>query len=234
MKKEVSRSVTLIVVLTITFSVTALAASLLQWQGAARSSDVNPAKQKKLREIASERDVEVEGISESRADYPTLESLRENATAVVYGQIIDSKSFFDESGHPIEYGEVITTEYTVDVLRVLKDKTPGAAPLPEQHPRAPLLTPLKIARNGGVVKVGGHRAAVNVKGYDLLKPGQQYVFFLSWSPDYKAYVLAGGISGAVRINDDLSLKPLATSEAIHSRLRGMNLESLIDQVKDHR
>jgi hypothetical protein len=43
--------------------------------------------------------------------------------------------------------------------------------------------------------------------------------------------LAGGLSGAVMVNDDLSLKPLASSKEIQAKLQGMELESLIKQVK---
>lgn len=230
MKKTVVSVVTLFALLAFIFSVVAFSGSVATPPQSSANS--NQARPKKLREIAMERDVEVEGVSESHSEYPTLEDLTKGAAAIVYGRIIDSKSFFDESGDPIlEYGELITTEYTVDVLRVLKDKTLDTLPPPERAQPAPLYTPLKIARNGGVVDVNGHRAAVKVKGYDSLKPGKQYVFFLFWSPDYKAYVLAGGISGAVMVNDDLSLKPLASSKEIQGKLRGMNLETLINQVK---
>lgn len=57
------------------------------------------------------------------------------------------------------------------------------------------------------------------------------MFFLFWSPAYKAYVLAHGISGVVMVNDDLSLKPLASSKEIQAKLRGMDLENLINQIK---
>ena len=183
-----------------------------------------------MRDIAIERDVEVEGRSESPSEFTTLESLKEEAAAIVYGRITDARSFFDESGHPVEHGELITTEYTVDVLRVLKDTTPDAATQPGRAAPAPLATPLKIARNGGEVTVNGHRAVVKVKGYETLNPGKLYVFFLFWSPDYQAYVLAGNISGAVMVNDDLSLKPLASSKEIRLKLRGRDLESFINQL----
>ena len=225
MKKRVPSSMTVLTLLAVT--VAALAVSLVP-QGTAKSQDVKQTKQKNLREIAMERDVEVEGVDGSHLEYATtLESLGE-AKAIVYGRIIDSKSFFDPSS-PIEYGESITTEYMVDVLRVIKDKTLDA--MPGQVQPAPLSTPLRIARNGGVVNVNGHRASVTVRGYEFLNPGKQYVFFLFWSRAYGAYVLAHGISGVVMVNDDLSLKPLAPSKEIQSRLRDMKLESFIDEIK---
>lgn len=228
MKKRVVSVVTLFALLAFIFSVVAFSGSVATpLQGSANS---NQARAKKLREIAMERDVEVEGVSESHSEYETFEDVRKDAAAIVYGRILDSESHFAEA-RPVEYGEVITTKYTVDVLRVLKDKTLDTLPPPERAQPAPLYTPLKIARNGGVVYVNGHRAAVKVKGFESLEPGKQYVFFLFWSPDYKAYVLAGGLSGAVMVNDDLSLKPLASSKEIQAKLRGMDLESLINQVK---
>lgn len=232
MKKRISRSTVQLTILAVMFSVVALIAISVQRQGAAQSQDEKqPRQQKKLKEIAEERNIEVEGSSGYHIEDIALEDLTKGARAVVYGRIIDSHSFFDESGAPVEHGENITTEYTVDVYRVLKDTTPDTAPSPGQAAPAPLATPLKIARNGGVVYVNGHRASVKVKGFESLGPGKQYVFFLSWSPDYKAYVLSYGIFGAVMVNDDLSLKPLASSKGNHAKLRGMNLESLINQIK---
>lgn len=198
-------------------------------QGEAKSPDVSRAKQKKLREIAKERDIEVPG-TEGHAEYPSFEELAKDASAVVYGQITDSKSFFDESGHPLEHGENITTEYKVDVLRVLRERTLSTLRSPEKPAPAPLATPLKIARNGGTVYVNGHRAEVKVKGAEHLSPGKRYVFFLFWSPDYKAYVLAGGLSGVVMVNDDLTLRALASSKEIQEKLSGMDLESLAGEV----
>lgn len=226
MKKRVLSVVALFALLTFIFSVAAFSGSVATpLQVSANTSQSRP---KKLREMAKERDVEVEGVSESHSEYPTFEELTKDAAAIVYGRIIDSESHFAEA-HPIEYGEVITTKYTVDVFRLLKDKTLDTLPPPERAQPAPLSAQLKIARNGGVVYVNGHRAAVKVKGYDCLEPGKQYVFFLFWSPDYKAYILAGGLSGAVMVNDDLSLKPLASSKEIQAKLRSMDLESLINQ-----
>jgi hypothetical protein len=208
-----------------------LAVSLVQRQQVAKSADVSQIKQKKLREMTVERDVEVEGVSESHSEYSTFDDLARDAMAIVYGRIIDSDSFFDQSGHPMEYGEIITTEYTIQIHRVLRDRTMKSIPSPDKLALAPLTTPLKIARNGGVVLVNGHRAAVKVKGYENLELGRDYIFFLFWSPDYKAYVLAGGISGAVIVNDDMSLKALATSKEIQASVRKLRLETLIEQIK---
>lgn len=228
MKKRVLSLTALLTLFVLVFSVGAFSVSETQQQPTVNS---NQAKSKGLREIALEHDVEVEGISESQSEYSSFDDLAKDAVAIVYGRIIDSKSFFDESGHPIEYGEIITTEYTVDVYRVLRETKLKAPLAADKLAPASLTTPLKIARNGGVVNVNGHRAAVKVKGYECLASGKQYVFFLFWSPDYKAYVLAGGISGAVVVNEDLSLKALASSEEIQAKLRGMSLESFIARVK---
>jgi hypothetical protein len=223
---------TLLIGLTV-FSVIAVGWAVSQGsqQGTATLANAGQTRPKKLREIAMERDIEVEGVSESHGEYATFESLRKEARAIVYGRILTATSFFDESGAPIERGENITTEYTVDVLRVLKDATLDVIPSPDRPVAVPLRTPLKIARNGGVVSLNGHRASVKVKGFEDLNPGKQYVFFLYWSRSYNAYILAGGISGAVMVNDDLTLKPLGSAKEIQSQLRRMNLEDLIDQIK---
>ncbi len=228
MKERFLTRSTLFTLVAVTFAT--LAVSLLQRQQVAKSADVGQIKQKKLRERVVERDVEVEGVSESHSEYSTFDDLVSDAGAIVYGRIIDSHSFFDQSGHPMEYGEIITTEYGIHVHRVLRDRPMKSIPSPDKPAPAPLTTPLKIARNGGVVMVNGHRAAVKVKGYENLELGRDYIFFLFWSPDYKAYVLAGGISGAVLVNDDMSLKALASSKEVQARVRTLRLEALIDQI----
>jgi hypothetical protein len=229
MKSKVLRVMTLLTVLAVT--VGALAVSLIERQGSAVSPNVSQAQQKKLRELAMQRDVEVEANSGSDLAFTTLASLKAESKAIVYGRIMDSKSFFDESGHPAEYGEVITTEYTVEVLRVLKDSTLETMPSLGKAVPAPLTTPLKIARNGGVVNVNGHRAAVRVKGFDNLSPGKQYVFFVNWSPDYKAYVLTSGVYGAVTVNADLSLNPVDSSDKMKSEFRGIDLDGLANEIR---
>src|SRR5438105_3271547 len=120
MKKRIVSVVMLLALLAVMLSVAVFSGSVATLQQ--RSADSGQARPKKLSEIALERDVEVEGVSESHSEYPTFEELTKDATAIVYGRIIDSKSAFAEARNPIDYGEVITTRYTVDVLRVLKDQ----------------------------------------------------------------------------------------------------------------
>ncbi len=230
MRKKVLRPTTLATLLVAAFLIAGLAVSLLQQQGSAKSPPAGQVREKKPRDIARERDWETEGSSESHAEYDDFESLMEGADAIVYGRIIDSKSFWDETGNPIDHGENITTEYAVDIYRVLKDKTQSSPPAPDKAFPAPLTTPLKIARNGGVVYENGHRAEVKVKGYESLNQGKEYVFFLDWSPDYKAFILAGGASGAVMVDDDQSLRPLAKSKDIQEKLRGVDLHSFINEL----
>lgn len=208
----------------------ALAFSLAPRRGAATAPSAGQERHKKLRDAARERDVTVEGGLHSQNEYVTFEALATEPKAVVYGRLTDARSFFDESGDPREYGENITTEYTVEVLRVLRDKTRAAAPPPGRLAPAPLATPLKIARDGGTVMVDGHRAEVRYAGYEALTPGKEYVFFLFWSPDYRAYVLAGNISGVVAVEDGRRLKPFASSPTIRKKLRGADLDSLAVEV----
>lgn len=184
--------------------------------------------QKTLREIAKGRDVVRE--SKPMPQFSTFDELIGLSHAVVYGRITGSMSYLNESDHPLEDGDYITTEFTVEVNRVLKDTRLNSPLDPGQAKPVPLATPLKIARNGGVIRVNGHRAEVKVKGYEYLKPGRDYVFFLFWSTDYKSYILAGDMSGVIIVADDLSLKPLASSEEILERLRGADLESLATEI----
>ncbi len=95
-----------------------LAVSRGSHPGAATSPNAGQDKPKKLREIAMERDVEVAGRAD-HSEYSDFDALAKDAEAIVYGRIIEAKSYFDESGLPIEHGTIITTEYTLEVLRVL-------------------------------------------------------------------------------------------------------------------
>lgn len=193
-----------------------------------------PSEPKSLREIAKERDVEVPGLEEygEYHEYSDVSELAKNANAIVYGRIVERNSYFSDAGLPFEHGRIIMTTYTVEVLRVLKDKTEDLRPmLPPDKPAAPLKTPLKITRNGGVVYVNGHRASMKVKGFEEINPGQEYIFFLYWSSAYKTYSLAGNISGVIGVNYDSSLRSLASSEKMKTRVGGMTLESLINQIK---
>lgn len=188
-------------------------------------------RQKSLKERALDRDVEIESTAESNLPSVTLPDLTGGSSAIVVGKIKDAKSFFDESGHPVlEYGDIITTEYDIEVLRVLKNTTLDRLPPANILGPAPVTSPLKIARNGGVVQVNGHKAAVKIKGYEALVPGRMYVFFLNWSPDYKAYVLSYGISGAVAVDEKKSLSPLADNEELRSNFSKLNLDTLAAEI----
>jgi hypothetical protein len=195
------------------------------------SSAQDKVRPKSLKERALERDVEVESTAESDTAAANLPALTSGSSAIVVGKIKDAKSFFDESGHPLlEYGDIITTEYNIEVLRVLKNTTLERMPPAGILGPAPVTTPLKIARNGGVVQVNGHKAAVKLKGYEQLVPGREYVFFLNWSPDYKAYVLSYGISGAVAVDEKKSLRPLADNEELRSSFGKLNLDTLAAEI----
>jgi len=197
-------------------------------QGSPDQVKVRP---RSLKERALERDVEVESTTDSDMASVTLPILTKESSAIVLGRIRSAKSFFDESGDPaLEYGDIITTEYDIEVLRVLKNTTLERMPPPDKLPPAAITTTIKLARNGGVVKVNGHKAAVKVKGYEELAPGREYVFFLNWSPDYKAYVLCYGVSGAVAVEENKSLRSLANHKEIRSDFRKLNLDTLAAEI----
>jgi hypothetical protein len=176
-----------------------------------------------LREIAKERDVEVEVPEmESTTEYEDLGLLAKQAEAIVVARLIDEESAFDGDDH-------ILTSCRLDVQRVLK-QTQLNAPLGiEAELPAPLVGPLKVVRPGGVVVVNGRRATSRLKGSEKLKPGRQFLFFLWWSPAYKAYTLAGGVSGVFLIEADQRVKPLGLKEGMR-KYEGNNVQAVIDGV----
>ena len=187
-------------------------------------------KTKKLRERAVDRDVEIDGPSGCDVGHVTLDGLSKASTAIVYGKINGFKSFFDESS-PAEAGDYIRTEYSIEVLRVLKDTTRSITASPSDEPPAILTTPLKLARNGGVVMINGHRASVRVKDFEELSSGKQYVFFLNWSPNYKAYVLTNCALGVILVKDDLQLKSLGNSKELRAELTDLTLQNLFKRIE---
>ena len=229
MRKKALRSLTFLTLLAAALSVTGWAVSFVKPQSSGTQAPDNKVRRKTLREIAQERDVEAE-ISNTEADseYADLRLLAKNAEAIVIGRILDEESAFDGDDN-------ISTNYAVHVQRVLKDKTPELIPmlrqLGKQDSPAPLATPLKIVRPGGVVNVNGHRASVKVQGTnESLVVGKNYIFFLWWSYAHKAYYLAGGISGVVLVEDDFRVKPFASAKKIKQRYEGLDLETFINEV----
>lgn len=187
-------------------------------------------KPKTLRERAKERDVEVEGGGDQLSDID-LGSLKSESHAIVYGRILNSRSFFEDSHFEIESGENIVTEYEFQIARVLKDTTTEVIPLAPKPAPALLISPLRIARNGGVVSVNGHRASVKVKGFEAIESGKSYVMFLNWSPDYRAYVPTAGIFGVVAVNADRSLRSLSSSNSLQAHFNKLNLETFLSDFE---
>lgn len=227
MENKIAIQIAGLVLFAIGFDVAIFSGPVMSQQGSLKREQ---AKSQKLREIAMKRDVEVEVSSGCDFTDISLEELMQHSRAIIYGRIIDSRSYFDESGDSMDVGEVITTEYTVEVLQVVRDRTLESMPPQHKSAPAPLVTPLRIARNGGVVVVNGHKASVKVKGYEELSAGNRYLFFLNWSPSYKAYNLTACIFGAVFVDEHFSLKPLGSSKKLERELRDLNLKRLLKQI----
>jgi hypothetical protein len=215
-------------------SILAIVLSLVSFSKTLTSSknpqNFSQTKMKTLREKAMERDIEIDGPSGCDVPHVTLDGLNKESTAIVYGKINNSRSFFDETS-PSEAGDYITTEYRIEILRVLKDTTRLTTPSPGNDPPALLTTPLKVARNGGVVMVNGHRASIRVKDFEELISGNKYVFFLNWSPNYKAYVLTDCALGAILVKDDLQLKSIGNSKELRAELTSLNLQGLFKKIE---
>jgi hypothetical protein len=189
----------------------------------AQTTQTDETKRKTLRDIARERDVEVQDSGgELSVEYNDLRTLARNAEAIVVGRITEGESSFSSDDY-------IITTYHLDVQRVVKEMRLSAPLMAGQEPPAPLATPLKLIRSGGTVLVNGHRATSTLKGGDRLKPGNDYLLFLSWSPNYKAYTLAGGVSGAFLVDGEQRLSPLGTKAGI-LRHKGGGLQAVLDEV----
>lgn len=222
MKNKILRSVTLLTLTGLVLSLTAWAISSIP-QRNEQATQANGTKSKTLRDIARERDIEVDAPEgELNLEYSDFHHLVRHAEAIVVGRITEEKSFFDGDNY-------IVTNYQLDVQRVLK-LTRLNGPLREgQEPPAPLVTPLKLARIGGVVEVNGRRASQKLKGSEPLKPGSDFLLFLWWSTNHKAYILAGGVSGAFLIDGEQHLKPLGREQGMR-KYDGSALQVAIDEI----
>jgi hypothetical protein len=221
MKNRLLRFVTVLTLSGMALSLTVCAIAL-DPQQAGQAVQRDGAKRQTLRDIARDRDIEVEGSEEKNsAEYSDLRLLTKHAEAIVVGRVIKEESSFDGDDH-------IITAYRLDVQRVLKH-TKLHAPLGVgNEPPAALVTPLKFVRPSGIVLVNGHRASRKLKSSEAIQPSSDVLLFLWWSPAYKAYTLAGGVSGAFLIDGDLRLRPLASKRGMLEY--GGTLEAVIDEV----
>ncbi len=181
------------------------------------------AKRKTFRDLARERDIEVDVPQwESTVEYRDLGLLARHAEAIVVGRITDEQSTFGGDDY-------ITTTHSLDVQRVIKDTKLNGPLAPGDEPPAPLLTPMRFVRPGGAVVVNGHLASQKWKGSEPLKTGSDVLLLLWWSPAFKAYTLSGGLSGALLIEQDLRLKPLSSKREM-LRYTGASLDAVINEV----
>ncbi len=169
---------------------------------------VSQEKRKSLREIAQDRDVELVAERHSEIEY-SLETLV-NSEAIIQGKIIGIETTLETDS--------LYTTYTIETQRAIKPFVSGlpleAYQILNKPAPAPIKSTFKISRVGGALLVDGHRISERVAGLDELKRGDSYIFFISWSGDYQTYMLAGGISGVLRVNRDGTLVSLATDKDV--------------------
>jgi hypothetical protein len=226
MRKKLLRATTVLAFVIALFSI--IWAATVTPQPRNKKQEGAQAKPKTLREAAQERNVEVLAQSHSETEYEDLQALAKEVNVIVLGRINAIEPSFTESG------QFIVTNYEIDVKRVFKDTTAKGAwrHLEGAAPPAPLTSPLRFIRAGGVVEVNGHRASLKVKGYNLLREKRSYIFFLNWSPNFKTYILTGGISGVVAVKGNRRIQPLASAEALRLKYGNGNdnLETFITDL----
>jgi hypothetical protein len=222
MKKILVRSTSVYIFLALAFSITAWSVSLTNRQAETKmSQNVNSEQRKSMRQRVQERDVEVELVAtEDNAQKSSIQSLKKNAIAIIVGHIAEENSYFDGD-------DGIVTNYSVEIQRVLKDNTSNW-PYLGFTPPTPLTSPLKVIRDGGEVHVNGHRASMKLEGSEMLKPNKDYVLFLRWSPDFKAYRPVGGVSGFFVVEDS-RIKPVGSKKEIKKH-DGAALQTFVDEI----
>lgn len=220
MKTKLLRSVTIT-------TLAGLALSLTAWAIAstpAQAPQTDKTKRKTLRDLAHERDVDVQELEDERSvEYEDLRTLAKHAEAIVVARVTDVQSSFTDGG------DYIITTYQLDVRRVVKEMHLSAPLMADQPQPAPLSTPLKLVRPGGTVLVNSYRATQALKGGDHFKTGKDLLLFLWWSPAYNSYTLAGGVSGAFLVDGGQRLSPLGTKAGM-LKYKGGGLQAVIDEI----
>ncbi len=220
MKNRLLRPVTLIALTVAALSLTAWAIASAPRQET-QAAQTGETKRKTLRELARERDAERVTYSEDEAEYDDVRRLARAAEAIVVGRVSAAEAGFSSDDY-------ITTTYSVEVERIIKDAKLNAPLLPDQPQPAPLATPLKLIRTGGEVRVNGHRASHRFEG-KTLAVGDEYILFLWWSPSGNAYYLAGGSSGAFQVDWEQHVSPLGTKAGMLKH-KGGELQAVIDEI----
>lgn len=215
MRRRVLRLLTILILSAAALSATAWSSAIFNnQQGNQQVKEVDDlwinGRLKTLRERAQERDVEIVLHDPEIGEFDSLPMMAGRSSAIVVGRINGEEAEFSKRGTSI------VTTYTVDVHHVLKANMP-------------LTSPLTFTRTGGVVQVNGHRASYKVEGFDLIKPGKNYVLFLQWIPYREGYILTGGMSSVFIVKGNSRVKSLATGESSQLKLRydGTDLEALI-------
>lgn len=205
-------------------AVFAASAAVTTWSTGVTGQQPEGQKQKTLRERGAENNVRVTVPNqEYDSEYSDLQSLAKAAYLIVVGRIVEEQSAFDGDNH-------IVTTYKLDVQRVMKDAHLISRPVPGSKDPAPVTTPLKVVRSGGVVQYNGHHVNQYLHGSELLKAKKDYVLFLYWSPAFDSYKLLGGSSGAVLIRENKKgIRPLGFASGL-LKYEGMNLDEFLNEV----
>jgi len=177
-------------------------------KGYAQEPNKTDQKRKSLFELAKEQDVEIIAHHHSEGEH-SIETLAKSE-AIVQGRIIKTTTILE--------GDSLYTTYTIETQRIIKPFVSGvpieAYQILEKTPPEPIGAIFQLSRPGGSMTINGHQINEKVAGFDELTQGKNFIFFLCWSGDYKTYMLSGGISGVILVDDDLKILPLAKTDRV--------------------
>ncbi|MFN2453940.1 MAG: hypothetical protein ABR577_06925 [Pyrinomonadaceae bacterium] len=228
MNRRILRPLTILTLLVAFISATAWVVSYVHAQTSPQqpSNQSKAPKRQTVREYAQEHDITVERSIHGDSDITDLSLLLKHSSAVILGHITKAEASFDVTGNEVN------TTYTIEVKRVIKDVPSDAArqlglPLP-----APLVTPLKMKRPEGEVEINGHHVSFvsQARSFKLLKEGNDYIFFMNWGSEGKAYRVIGGLSGMYLVESTGRIKPLSTEKIIQDKYAGLDVESFINEL----
>ena len=145
-----------------------------------------------------------------------LESLTKSSTAVVTGEVVDSKPQLDPGG------EVLTTEFQVVVGEPIKGNFRQG-------------NTIQVAMLGGSIEFGdGTSAEVQTPGFDRMAKSKKYLLFLTSNTNGSAVLLpTGGPQGVFEINGSETKNLGRSSDAVNKQTRDKDPHSLIEQVREY-
>lgn len=145
----------------------------------------------------------------------TLEDATARAHAIVRARVVGSQ-FRRRRERPDAPADV-NTAYGLNVLEVLK-----------RDPRLPI--PTEVLREGGDLETAEGILTIVEEGFPAFQPGDEYLLFLYWNANLRAYQMIFGVDGAYRVTPDNRIHGLGRG-VLAKQYTGQNAREVADRIR---